>query len=207
MRMKEKRVTVAERLELLLPWLNGDVDDPGKALGVFLGEYVAAGREPPGGPTEILGNPGGDLTRRQLDELRGELLQLLETTEPGADLDPWHSLSSLEFAWTRQWERPARLPKAVAERRAVEGPGAFSLSVFGDLPDVVLYAFGRTLTEAGAVHLSRCPAPAPRDWSSTCGRWFVKGGRRGPAARYCSERCRVRAWRVKDSDYGGSKHG
>lgn len=210
MRMKEKRVTVATRLELLLPWFNGDVDEPGEALDRFLALTMAAWGDVADGV--LLGvevEPGGRLTARQWANLRQVLVDVLETTaEPLVGrTPPLHALPSLRFGVSRIRERPAKLPRGARERRAVEGPGAFRRTVSGRLRDVVRYAFERTLTEPGTVHLARCPAPAPRDWSRTCGRWFLKGGRRGPAARYCSERCRVRAWRVKDSDYGGKNDG
>lgn len=197
--MSQKIVTAPERIELLLPWLNRDEDDPGDAIGRFLDEFVAARQ------TETLGYDGrtAALTKRQANQLRRELRHILDLAEH-VDLGyPWHSQSALKFTVLRQRDRPDRMPKAAAERQAVEGSGAFRLQVHGPLPDIVLYAFVQTLLEPGMVQLARCMAPAPGDWSETCGRYLVTGKRPGRPRIYCSRACRVRAWREKESPYGG----
>lgn len=42
---------------------------------------------------------------------------------------------------------------------------------------------------AGLIHCARCPAPS-------CGRWFLAGGASRSDRQFCSDRCRVRAFRL-----------
>lgn len=195
--MARKLVTAPERLRLLLPWLNGDACAAGGTLDSFLFACMDAW----GDGTELVCSVGpGAFTPSQESALRRDLLRLLETTV--GDQVQWWSLGSLRFTARRRRQKPAKLPKSAAGRREALGPGAFAFAVDGLRRDVLLYAFLRTLTEPGAVRLSRCPAPAPRDWSRTCGRFLVSGGHVGQPATYCSTACRVRAARQKESERG-----
>jgi len=197
--MEPNFVTAAERLALLLPWINGDADDPGPDVDRFLasmsGDFLG-----------LVPEPHGTFTERQWSNLRADILRLLEPTEEPPDLDPvWgtggvpevRSLPSLRFGVSRVRAKPAKQPTARVERGEVNGPGAFRMTVRGRYRDVVLYAVMRTLTEEGAVILSRCPAPAPGDWSQRCGRYLITGRRVGRPQEYCSDACRVRANRER----------
>jgi hypothetical protein len=151
----------------------------------------------------------GRLSDRKLASVRRALLALLDDVaapRPGRSR-PWPSrawsLSLRLAAYSRArvrrqaakpWEKAPRL--TAAERRAYLGPGAYVLSVSGTLRDVLLYSVMRLLTEPGAVALARCPARSADDHSRQCGRWLVAiGKRRGRPAIYCSDLCRVRAWK------------
>ena len=202
--MDAENVT-ARRLEALLPWLNGDAIGRSEVVACVLRLLTSAMFDTPEAG-DLLGwhnLTGRAVSDRQLASLRKELLRVLdETEEPGDRAASVRGLPSLRFGIHRARARPVKLPTEAARRAAVKGGGAFRVTVIGTLRDIVLYAFLRTLTDPGAVYLARCPAPAPGDWSKACGKWLVaRGGkRRGRSREFCSDRCRVRAHRVKEAN-------
>ena len=197
--MKTNSVMAApKRLQLLLPWLNGDHGSPGMKLNWFLAESVQAW----GDSTQFSHSDdrGFGFAQAELDDLRRVLLEILDMAEQTGEGRPWRRLESLEFGVIRQREKPAKLPRGASERREALKPGAFGLAGFGNLLDILVYAFMRTLTEPGTVLLSRCPAPAPGDWSRICGRYLISGGRVGRPQEYCSDACRVRTNRRNEAE-------
>lgn len=218
--MRTKNVTAPHRLRLLIPWIEGDPLAPAEVterLARFLSACSRAWSDEAGG--EYLGveaEPSGAFTDRQTESLRRELLEILvQEAEPVPTPEPARSVRQLRegratvgrlpdlrrldlrYGVTRVRARPDKQPNGAAERRRVNGAGAFRMTVSGRLRAVTLYAFIRTLTEPGAVMLSRCPAPAPNDRESTCGRFVIGGQRIGRPPEYCSDACRVRAHRQR----------
>ena len=183
------------RLELLLPWLNGDRLSRGdiiRRIGMFLSR-------PAGGDWTIV--DAADLRRlrdRQLGRLRLRILALLETWA-GERRSVSRAIPSLRFGVGVPPASPPKLSGAsAAEKRAYLAWGA-GMIVTGPVGGLLTYAVTRTLSEPGAVLLARCPAPAADDPSRPCGRWLITiGKRRGRPAIYCSDICRVRAWKNQD---------
>ena len=65
------------------------------------------------------------------------------------------------------------------------------LLVDGAIGDLVPFLVMHLLTGPGMVTVSRCRAPAPRNWSERCGRFLVWSGQ-GRPREFCSGACRVR---------------
>jgi hypothetical protein len=186
----EPTLTAPERLQLLLPWINGD----GLATALvrerlwrFLEPHTGAygsGLEARGYTRTLRPSINSELfgrdskRRLNLSRLRQDLRALMNGT-----LD--HRFPSLRFA-VQHWP---------------SGSGQYVVAVDGRVRDVVLYQVMRLLTAPGMVVLARCPAPAPNDWSRTCGNWLVTRGRhRGRPSTYCSMKCRVRFKRKADAE-------
>lgn len=193
LRSIDHATTAPERFELLLPWLNGDALPHGDVVVRvvrFIAESGLIGPRP----------SANAFSETALVGLRRRLLKMLTGTVPGRGerqrqpFETTWALPSLRFEVVRNGGASAKLSVlTAAERRAHLGPSRYQMVVLGELRDVLIYAVMRTLTEAGAVALARCPAPAPHDWSARCDRWFiVTGQRRGRPADYCSTNCRVR---------------
>jgi hypothetical protein len=154
-------------------------------------------RQPP-----VIDEPGWtqeDAAECELDALRMSLLDLLRRGFPlevGQEqpVGTWLTdLPSLRFG-IRSAERPvAKLTAVKAKVRAAYlAPGAYTLVVDGALRDLVPFLVAHLLTAPRMVALMRCPAPAPRNWSERCGRFFIRARRRGRPPDYCSTACRVR---------------
>jgi hypothetical protein len=206
------------RLAPLLPWLNGDQIAARDVCRVLVG-FLAA---PIGGArvglstAEATALAAGTVSARKLAGVRRTVLAFLADTvlvRPGRTR-PWPSrswtlrLRVAVFSANRRrpdapdkWHNVPRL--TAATRRAYLGPGAYGVFVGGSLHDVVLYTVIQLLTEPGAVALAQCPAPSATDAARPCGRWFVRiGQRRGRPAKYCSDACRLRAFRSSSAKEG-----
>ncbi|MCC7033840.1 MAG: hypothetical protein IT179_13525 [Acidobacteria bacterium] len=91
---------------------------------------------------------------------------------------------------------PKRSRTRAATRAALLAAGRYRLLVDttrerGTLSDLVTWLTLALLTAPGMVVVSRCPAPAPGDWTRRCHRLVVARGQ-GRPRQYCSVACRVR---------------
>ena len=214
--MPENFVTAPDCLAVLLPWLNSESMPPAE-VGERLLRFLALAEGPllvvAGTQTHPTMPPLPPHDRRQLAALRRDVRQLLEGAADAtsattmetlfslAGLAGGLALPSLRFGVLRKRSRPDKMPRSRKARAIVDTPRAFRLVVSGRFRDVLLYMLMRTLTEPGAVSLARCPAPAPGDRSVTCGQLLVVSGkRRGRPAVYCSDACRVRAYKARDKE-------
>lgn len=159
-----KPLSPVARLQLLLPWLNGDPDVlPDERAALFLRSGAVRV-----GSRELSGVRAG---RWEADAVRADLLAMLDG-------------------------RARNLPLPSLQVDVRRDGARYQLTVHGEPRDAVLYQVARILTDAGAVALARCGAPASGAWKQTCGRWFITGGaRRGRTAHFCSTTCRVRSFR------------
>jgi hypothetical protein len=208
--------TAPDRLAWLLPWLNGDrVSLSYARLLAFVASfdgtaevgYVKAWES---GPARK-GEPRVDRPRRrqpprvarpvslsELEKLRLALVDLLRRGfgAPGQTRprETWgQEFPSLRFG-VRGAGRPSpgKLSQvSMGERRAYLSPGAYTLLVDGALVDLVPFLVLHLLTGPGMMTVSRCRAPAPRNWSERCGRFLAWSGR-GRPRKFCSGACRVR---------------
>lgn len=192
------------RLNLLLPWLNGEAfsaDEVRRLVMSFVLETRRAWQARPDCPLlgasveAVAGVPYWQASRTE--NLRATLAEVLDGASPATRRPAtWRQLPSLRWDVIRvgsdqpPW-KVSRLSRR--DRRAHFAPGTYRQLLAGEPADLVVYCLVRTLTEEGAVALARCPAPAPRDWSRRCERWFcVTGGGRGRPREYCSLKCRKR---------------
>jgi len=210
------QLTALKRLELLLPWLNGDgrsYEDTRERLWEFLGPptpgnttkwetsdsgFTRASLEP-----AIRGLYGHEdatgatppVSPAELERLRVDLRRVLDGEAVGLQL----SLSVRPSDRPRHgaWRNGKLSPAA---RKATLGAGHYVVHFEATgLHDTVLYLFMRLLTAPGAATLARCPAPLPG--KRHCEHWFVAiGPRRGRPARFCSDACRMRFFRKPESE-------
>lgn len=178
--MGAKNVTAADRLAILIPWLNGDDVDPEDVALRFLNSFNVDR-----GVLGVLRHTGHDGAMFDFLETRLELLEILQWAD--ASQPPLKPLQHLRFSIV------------------TADDGRYRFLVHGDAQEALLFAFMQTLTEAAPLGL--CPAPAPHDWTRPCDRLFVIQSGRGRRRKYCSDSCRVRMDRWKNSDYGGLKNG
>lgn len=186
--MAVRKVTAPEALDPLLGWINGDELSPDEA-GSRLLKFLRLTMTTLG---DFAVPEGESMTPTQVEGLREEIRQMLDDSRRELDTEDTLELPSLRFDIRRARDRPPKLSGGRAKRREVENAEAFLLIVKGGLRDLILYLLMRALTQPGAIHLSRCPAPAPGDWTRACGRYFISGGHVGRPAQYCSPACRVR---------------
>lgn len=196
-----ERDNVSDRLETLIPWLDGDPMTDVEALdrvARFLDGCTSAWLADADGEMPWLCDEDG-FTTGQVDRLRRDLRRVLVDAIGGGPPTTF-PLNSLRFGVVKARARPEPLPADNAERRLILGPGHYRTVVWGDLRDLALYALMRTLTEPGASEISRCPAPAPGDWSSECGRFVVTAVGPGRPKRYCSSKCRLRTHKAREAE-------
>jgi hypothetical protein len=200
-----KPLTAPARLALLLPWLNGD------GLGVVeirrqLEDFLEAFNMSEGVGhlrTQVGQNELRSISAPELDKLRQSLFDLLrrgflptpDEHRASGEWWPWlQPFPSLQFgAIHRSRQSPGKLSRATkSERRAYAAPGAYTQLVVGKLRDLVPFLVLHLLTAPGMAVIARCPAPAPNDRTSRCGRFLVTAGR-GRPRKFCSRKaCRIR---------------
>lgn len=191
---------MTDRLETLLPWINGD-DLPLTEVRAALRRFLFQdGVE----TTDRVVTGGGvrfelaDMTAQQAGKLRQEVGSALDAL--ASDFRPrpslpdgyGYALRSLRLdVYRLARPRPAKLTPE-SRRRLLLSPGCV-LRVDGTLRDVLLFQVLRLMTAPGVLALDRCPAPAIGAPAKPCDRWFVAvGGGRGPTRRFCRYACRVR---------------
>jgi hypothetical protein len=198
-----KPTTAAERLQTLLPWVNGDSSDAREPLAAFLKSFDGSASS---GHLRALYEAGQDELQTgavSLDALRRDVEEVLMSgfpPEPGYSY-VWgsrtRSLPSLRFG---VWLNPhARKLPAKARHWWRTEPGAFIRTVDGKLRDLAPYLVMHLMTMRGMVTLARCPAPAAGDWMKRCGRFLVSGATGRPRT-FCRDACKVRADSKKRRD-------
>jgi hypothetical protein len=175
-------MTSAERLDLLLDWINGDKVSDAKARQLLLGFlHGFAGRN-----LRCSRDAGMwdayDASNSELEAVRRKLRRLLESALPmDEQLHP-----SIRFEF-----EDLLLPITAPSLRFGVHPKSHELMIEGGrLRDLVPFLVAHELSRSMTV--VRCEAPAPRAWESRCGRfrgWLGKGRR----PRFCrGNACRVR---------------
>ena len=202
--LRHRQDTVPGRLQLLLPWLNGDpvgsVELRLRLLGfvasfdgspaashieVRLTRLAARLDEPQPAPTASLAE--------QVEALRLAVRAVLLAD----DVADARSFPSLQFGIRRLPPPPKRSRLTTRERRMSQDAGAAVLCVEGSLSDLVPFLFMHVLTTSSALALMRCPAPQAGQPTHRCGRWFIQRAGVGRPQEFCSHRCRQRAFTAK----------
>ena len=200
-------MTSHERLQRLLPWLNGvafPIADIREELTIFLA-LPAPGRGEllhPGEPmiSPLVETGLSSLSEADAEQLRHELQHVLAMVVPGSRprQEAMLNLKSLLFI-VRASPAPSKRPRTARERRMAASQFPY-LMVGGDLRDVVLYQAMRLLTAPGTTLPTRCPAPAEGSQEGRCDHWVIASGpRRGRRATYCSDACRIRTYRREEA--------
>ncbi|MBY0494333.1 MAG: hypothetical protein K2Y23_08950 [Cyanobacteria bacterium] len=185
--------SAADAVRVLLPWANGEALHPAEVRGRIM-RFLTTPIEEGDLVVGLTADEGerlaaGVISDARLRRLHQEFQELL------ADASATQS---------RKWPKKLwRFPTLSYGRVIVthDRKDVFVNWISGELRDLLLYTTWHLLTKAKPVALARCSAPAPGDWSKTCGNWLVKqGGRRGPSATRCSATCRQRVNRKKKAD-------
>lgn len=214
-----KGLTPRDRLALLVPWINGEpVPRLKLVLLAFLGSFdgtaasgfvqTYSGWLTRGSVPSRL-EPAARLTPAHLVDVRARLVEALERgfrqPVPKGDHARVIEYPSLRFGVRGTGRPPLGTPLAPAkgtlrarfsEREALRryrAPGAYVLLVDGTLLDMVPFLALHLLKEPGMARLTRCPAPAPNDWTQRCGKFVLTHGMGRPSI-FCSEGCKVRRY-------------
>jgi hypothetical protein len=217
---KGAHVTAAQRLGLLVDWLNDFIElyRPDNDLDVK--RWAAAGRaaigrflisfdgSPSAGHVETLRRSkdmprfiradmphGLAMDADALQHLQVELNLMLQAGFGGPGVSGGSlPMPSLRFGVRNLHRGDAKMSGLKRrERRDYAAPGAYVLQVTGTTHDLVLYLVLHLLTaENMAGVLARCDrAPAPNNWQERCNRWFIRTGH-GRRREFCSNACRTR---------------
>ena len=186
-------MTTLERVQKLLPWVNGDRLTSVEARGVvfgFLYGFEAAGLRLP--------SDGGlwgahDATAKELEATLAKLRDVFavgfwfareEVPPDGLGHMGWSDIAlplsfpTLRFGATRADRRKQ-------SRREFTPRGAYTLLVDSDeLQDLVPFLVMHLLT-TGDLLVGRCSAPKFRSWSERCNRLFIWGGGKGRPSNVC----------------------
>lgn len=196
------KLTAPERLDLLIPWLNGTFDvhhfeganpEPvavwtdyaaiRRAVATFVGSFD--GSEGAGHVAAVAETP--ELTDEELDQLEAHSLLLLEQGF-GEAQGLTFPTDALRFAVRSAGrEAPKKRGSVVAGGRAAErayrAAGAYVLEVSGPMPTLVPFLVAHLLTLPGMVAVKRCLRPG-------CDHFVVAmSGRRGAPKKFCSRTC------------------
>lgn len=214
--------STADRLDLLLDWLNDDdwersarpwrAELPGRLsdfLASFDGSegagYVRVEELPPLSTEEIaegiwatnrLPRPAGTEGIDQNEVLHTVLVDILQRGFPGAKplLPTLFDLPALHFGIERLAPPTG---KAKALRLFEKRGGAYVLKVAGERFSLIAWLVMHLLTLPGAIRLRRCNAPRPHS-AERCGRFFTIPSEKGHPREFCTDRCRQRAFWERD---------
>ena len=204
------------RLELLLPWINHEGELPAQTVRSRLVGFLQGFRGP-----GLRAQRGAGLWEAhrddpvtELHEARKKILDLLACGRPVRTPPPAYrypadrssegdsapdglqtatftaddSLGDLDTADSSLPLDVEHLRFGIRPRKGRE-PAEMVVDA-KHLRDVVPFLVMHAVT-AGGVVIGRCEAPAPRDWTTRCGRYFVQPAR-GRTRRFCSPKCKQR---------------
>ena len=205
----------ADRLNLLLPWLNATYDVSharsvryrlrrfiesfdGSLESAFIRAEIAAEGDfeqlMAGGAAWYEDQPKGTVSHEEYEEQLDLHMRLNDLLRAGFPKERGYTPAefgdvvplSLGFGIKRM---VARRLMSAERKRAEARPGAYVMQVVGQRRDLVLFLVMTLLTLPEAVVLERCPAPQPKpNATKPCGRWFVTktGGRPRQFCLECS---------------------
>jgi hypothetical protein len=203
-----KPLTAPARLALLLPWLNGDLDEhfyegrnpepvdvqtdfPAirRALAAFLGSFDGSAEA-----AHVVAEPNDDVSALD-DEAIGDLrAQLTVLIDQGFGENPFDAeiafpASSLRFAVRNAGrQKPAQRGSIVAggvtALRNYRAAGAYALRVQGPVLELVPFLLGHLLTAPNMASVKRCERQG-------CPHFVITAtAKRGRPQRFCSAACR-----------------
>jgi hypothetical protein len=212
--MAKPALTAPARLTLLLPWLNGDLDDGRSsdflairhAIAEFLRSFdgsAAAGHleviDDPAPPhVRRLSGQGGEPTDEELDDLGARLRILLAqgfgdgllgdvSAASGTSIDmPDLRISVRNTGRRKPAKRGSIIVGGVTAQRDYRRPGAYVLQVRGPLIQLVPFLAAHLLSAPDMLAVKRCER-------SGCEHFVVEAtAARGRPRQFCSKSCRER---------------
>ena len=210
---RSTHLSPAARLELLLPWINHEGELRGKKLQSHLVGFLQGFR---GSGLRAQRDAGlweafRDDPVREIHEARKKILRLLvygrpastppvdyRYPDPPGDPPPdgWRTgmFAADDFVRDLDQADPVlplngrSLQFGICPRTGRE-PAEMVVDAVR-LRDLLSFLVLHAVTAGGAV-IARCEAPAPEDWATRCGRYFVQRGRGRPRS-FCSRECKQR---------------
>lgn len=200
-------VTASDKLNLLLPWLNGALDTDyaavRRAIAAFVRSFDGSAEA---GHLEVVTDPRPAHLKKttgptddELDDL-GATLQILlaqgfgdqtlaDLAFPGASLRfAVRSSSRVKPKWHINRGTGKKVVMGGAKAlRDYHAAGAYVLQVHGPMTELVPFLIAHLLTQPGMVAVRRCPAPGCQHFLVTA------AAARGRPQIFCSGSCRLRA--------------
>ena len=211
--LRSRTLSPSARLELLLPWINHEGEFRKKKLQSHLVGFLQGFR---GSGLRAQRDAGlweafRDDPVTELHEARKKILRLLvcglpaptppvdyRYPDPPGDPPPdgWRTGMFAADDSVRDLDQPdpvlplnARSLQFGIRPRTGREPAEMVVDA-GRLRDVLSFLVLHAVTAGGAV-IARCETPAPEDWATRCGRYFVQRGRGRPRS-FCSRQCKQR---------------